>query len=120
MCTLNKNKSEMLLFLFLFVATINGDCSTDSNCKNCSVLVIPAGIFIVTQNYCFSCKANFTADASTNICQCSKGYYPADATTCAPCPITCATCTDASTCTACYTGDNRQLASGKCSCMDGY
>lgn len=114
-----KGSCKIFLF-FLSIIAINSDCTTDLNCKNCTAMLAPLGPIYIVQNYCTSCKTNFSIDAGTNICQCSKGYYPADAVTCLSCPNSCATCTDASTCNSCYIGDNRQLVSGRCSCIDGY
>ena len=82
-------------------------CSSDL-CATCRV----GGV-------CDTC-ADTTTRSLTNNCECLTGFFDASSAVCQTCSALCKTCSSATTCTSCFTDNNRALVNGQCVCAAGF
>jgi hypothetical protein len=95
-----------------------GGCEVISCFVSCKTCTGPG------QTDCTSCRKGSSLDTSlteptTGACYCSLGYGYNDAGECAPCNLTCSTCSLVNKCILCQPGFIR-LQNGLCGCSDGF
>ena len=95
---------------------VAGYFGQSSNCEAC----LPQCASCSEGRSCFSCKAPY-ATQTGGVCVCpSQQYLSADGTSCLPCDANCSQCSDAKTCTECYSWMQMSASSPRqCICPDG-
>ncbi len=78
-------------------------------------------------NKCTTCQVNGVCSACSDVnrkldqnCDCAPGLYDDGTSKCKTCNPICKTCSSATTCTSCFTENNRALVNGQCLCASGF
>lgn len=98
---------------------VNGVCVVcNPGCTSCTA----------NPNICISCQPNSNRIQANGTCSCVSGFYDAGQVVCAPCPVSCLTCTNAQTavptpaCSQCPANSNRVSipVNNDCPCLPGF